>query len=421
MGILVAILMAGWAGTQLVSFTPGPAQVTAAASSAPAAKIGTADLDALLAKIIVADQVDQSALDEIESQGKPVITAAAYYAAARFEHAHKRYDSALRYSRRALELAPKQAALHAWYAMLLVDSGQYPDAVAEAEQAAQIEPNSADVQRILGLAYYNAGRLPPAIEAWKHSLQLKSDAEVSRDLAKAEREASVEVNFTETENGRFTLRYEGGKPAQTLLRDDVFRTLDRQYDVLTHDLGSAPSGPVTVIIYSEQQFFDVTQAPSWVGALNDGKMRIPLGNVVSMTPQTEAVLRHELTHSFVHAIVPHCPLWLNEGLAQLEEPKSSLAFSQDVLQRLRSRQAPPLRELEKSFAGLNSDQAHLAYAQSLLAAEYLRSAYGMDGLRRMLMALATGMEPEDALRSVTGGGYDELDKSVSAFLSNRSL
>jgi len=420
-GIFVAILIIGWAGTQLVSIAPSPAQVIAATPSAPALKIGSAELAALLAKIITSDQVDQRELDVIESQGKPLTSATAYYAAARFEYEHKRRDSALRYSRHALELVPNQGALHAWYAMLLADSGQYPEAVTEAEQAAQLEPNSADVQRILGLAYYDSGRLQPAIDAWKHSLELKPDEEVKQHLAKAEREASVEVNFTETENGRFVLRYEGGKPAQTLLLDDVFRTLDRQYDVLTRDLGTAPSAPVAVIIYSEQQFFDVTQAPSWVGALNDGKLRIPLGNVIAMTPQTEAVLRHELTHSFVHAIVPHCPLWLNEGLAQLEEPKSSFAFSAELLKRLRSRQAPPLRELEKSFSSLNADQAHLAYAQSLLTTEYLRSAYGMDGLRRILMALASGEEPEEALRSVTGGGYDELDKSLGTYLANRSL
>jgi len=420
-GILVAVLIIGWAGNRLVSLAPSPAQVIAATPSAPAFKIGSAELAALLDKIITADQVDQRSLDEIERQGKPVISAAAYYAAARFEYEHKRHDSALRYTRHALELAPEQGALHAWHAMLLVDAGQYPEAVTEAEQAAQLEPNSADVQRILGLAYYDSGKLQPAIDTWKHSLELHPNEDVKQYLAKAEREASVEVNFAETENGRFVLRYEGGKTAQTLLRDDLLRTLDRQYDVLTRDLGTAPTSPVEVIIYSEQQFFDVTQAPSWVGALNDGKLRIPLGNVIAMTPQTEAVLRHELTHSFVHAIVQHCPLWLNEGLAQLEEPKSTSAFPAELLQRLRSRQAPPMQELEKSFAGLTADQAHLAYAQSLLATEYLRSAYGMDGLRRLLMALAAGEEPEEALRSVTGGGYDDLDKSLAAYLANRSL
>lgn len=155
------------------------------------------------------------------------------------------------------------------------------------------------------------------------------------------------------------------------------------------------------------------------GALNDGKMRIPLGEISGVTPQLESVLRHELTHSFVHAAAPHCPVWLNEGLAQLEEPKSLDALTASPGHPDPPGEFVPLSQLEGSFQIMTSEQAQRAYFESLASVEYLRSAYGMDGLRRLLANLADGAQPEAALQSLTGGGYDDLNDETKAFAAKR--
>jgi len=36
-----------------------------------------------------------------------------------------------------------------------------------------------------------------------------------------------------------------------------------------------------------------------VGALNDGRIRVPVEGLTSMTEELARVLKHELTHSFV--------------------------------------------------------------------------------------------------------------------------
>ena len=150
-------------------------------------------------------------------------------------------------------------------------------------------------------------------------------------------------------------------------------------------------------------------------------MRIPLGEISSITPQLESVLRHELTHSFVYAAVPHCPVWLNEGLAQLEEPKSLDALTASLGSQATSTEFVPLSRLEGSFQDMTSEQAQRAYFESLAAVEYIRSAYGMDGLRRLLVHLAGGEQPEAALHVVTGGWYDDLNRETSAYAAKRSV
>lgn len=379
-------------------------------------QIGTVDMNALISQVIGSDGVNEQALGAIESRGEPSLTAAAEFVAGRYEHEHNRDEQALRYMQRALDAAPSNAGLHAWCATLMLNSGQTAGALTEAERAAELEPETADVQRIVGQAYYGAGRLPEAITAWEHSLRLAPNTELSEYMEKVRREAAVEQHFTEDARGHFLLRYEGGQPSAAL-SDELWPALERDYSQLSAELGFAPRTTITVVLYSEQQFSDVTKAPAWAGAINDGKLRIPTGDLHSMTPQLEAVLRHELTHSFVHSAVPNCPVWLNEGLAQMEEPHSVEALPAELRQAVRPGSFVSLAKLEGSFQKMGPEDARRAYVESLAAVEFMRSAKGMDGLRWMLRKLSEGEQKEAALRGVVFGGYEELDRETEAYLA----
>ena len=156
------------------------------------------------------------------------------------------------------------------------------------------------------------------------------------------------------------------------------------------DLDYAPTEAIVVILYPNQAFRDITRTPGWVGALNDGKIRIPVSGLTQMTPDLARVLKHELTHSFVRLItLGHCPVWFNEGLAQLEEGSSSAGLGSQLAQALAAGKIPPYASLEGTFVNLPSDQAVLAYAKSLAALEYLRDVFGMGEVRRILRQMPT--------------------------------
>jgi len=371
----------------------------------------------LLRQIITDGQVNERALESIEEQGSANRTASAYFLAGRYEYEHKRTESGLRYTQRALDFAPNEPGIHLLNAALLIESARFAEAAQQAEQAAALDPKSPEAQRVLGYAYYHDRQLWRAVDAWQRALELKpDDADLRTALEKARREMTVEEHFAETTDGHFVLRYEGGTPVREL-SDELFRALERAYQQIARDLDNAPSGSILVTVYSRQQFFDVTQAPSWAGAVNDGQMRLPMGDVTTVTPQVESVLRHELTHWFVHAMVRNCPVWLNEGVAQLEEGRGLSSFPPETQRRLRAGEGKPLHELEGQFLGMSQDDAHLAYARSLVATEYLKATYGMEGLRRVLALINEGQSAEGALRAVTNGGYSELEQTVNASLA----
>src|SRR4029077_20811180 len=233
-----------------------------------------------------------------------------------------------------------------------------------------------------------------AVTSWKRSLQLRPDAAVQQFLAKAQREQTVESDFAQGESSHFTLHYEG-KQTSEALRRQILAALESDYDDLARDLGNPPRDNILVTLYTEQAFFDVTQAPSWSGGINDGKLRIPISGLSSMTPELARVLKHELAHSFINQLsAGRCPPWLHEGIAQLLEPRSLGSDGRQLARLFKSQRNLPLNVLEGSFMRFSGAEASVAYAESLAAVSYINDSYGLGDIQRILQRLSQGSSTE---------------------------
>lgn len=370
----------------------------------------------LAGRVVVQGRVDPAALAAVEKEGFPETSAAAYYAAAEHEYSHGNMDQARIYLERALGFAPTNSVLLDNYAYVLVLLGRTQEGLAQAERATRLAPNSADAFKVLGMAYYKSDKTEDAIHAWKRSLELRPDGQVRALLAKAERERTAEAQFGQEETGHFTLRFEGRQTPEALRRE-ILATLESHYSDLVGELSSSPRASIPVILYTDQEYFDVTQAPGWTGAINDGKLRIPIEGVASVTPELSRVLKHELAHSFIAQItLNRCPTWLNEGVAQAVEPKSSSAHGRVLAQLFASRAEIPLNALEASFNSFSTQQAVVAYAESLAAVEYIRDTYGMSDVVRVLERIGQGSSAEAALRATIHSGYGSLEDEVAQYL-----
>jgi Tfp pilus assembly protein PilF len=240
------------------------------------------------------DHVDEGALSELEHREGPDQVSNAYFVAGVFEMERGHPESACEYFVHALRLAPDEGSLLAWYAMSLAEARRYPEAAAQAEHLTKVEPNSAQAFRWLAAAQYNTDHTRDAVRAWKRALELEPNPETPRLLERAQNELDVEERSNQQESRHFSLRYEGGETSLELQRD-LLGTLEEQYRLLARDLDYSPSANIVVTLYTQKQFFDITQAPSWSSGLNDGKLRIPIRGVARMTPELQQVLKHELT------------------------------------------------------------------------------------------------------------------------------
>ena len=248
--------------------------------------------------------------------------ALAHHAAAQFELAHGDMEHALGDERTAITYLPEQPVLLMNVAYLYLKKSEFKQAVEYLERAKRVAPDNADIYKLEGWAYYGMNRPDQAVAEWKKSLALKPDSDTQAALDKALRDKEEEENYKENESAHFQLNYNG--TAEPVLARDVLRVLETHYSTIESELNYTPPEPIGVVLYTQQEFADITRAPGWVGALNDGRIRVPVQGLTSVDAELSRVLKHELTHSFIQQKTRgRAPTWIQEGVAQWMEGKRS--------------------------------------------------------------------------------------------------
>lgn len=372
----------------------------------------------VFAQIVKDGAVNPDVLAGLEAKGNAELSATADFIAGKFEFEHGDVARARDYFENALRFQPENSTILIYYSALLVRTGSAAQALSYAQRAARSAPQSPDAYTMLGYAQFASDHTKEAVDSWKHSLALRPDSAVEQLLTKAQREQNAESTFSEGESSHFVLHYEG-KQTSEAFRAQILEALESDYDDLSRDLGNPPRDNILVTLYTEQAFFDVTHAPSWSGAINDGKLRIPVNGLTSVTPELARVLKHELAHSFINALsAGRCPIWLHEGIAQMLEPKSLGSDGRQLALLFKSQQEIPLNALEASFINFSGVQAYLAYAESLAAVSYINETYGMSDIQRILQRLSEGNSTEAALRATIHSDYGQLESDLAKYLAD---
>ena len=370
----------------------------------------------LVARIVKDGKVDTDVLSSLEHKGIAELSATADFIAGKFEFEHGNIAQSRQYFESALRFQPDNSTILIYYAALLVRTGNAAQALPYAERAVRAAPSSPDAYTMLGYAQFASDHTQEAIASWKRSLALRPDPSVQQFLAKAQREQSAETDFAQGESSHFVLHYEG-KQTSEAFRAQIIAALESDYEDLARDLGSPPRDNILVTLYTEQAFFDVTHAPSWSGAVNDGKLRIPVSGLNSMTSELAHVLKHELAHSFITQLSGgRCPPWLHEGIAQFLEPRSLGGQGRQLASLFKTQQNIPLNALEGSFYHFSGPQANLAYAESLAAVTYINDTYGMSDVQRILQRLSEGSGTEAALRATIHSDYGQFETDLTRYL-----
>jgi tetratricopeptide (TPR) repeat protein len=405
------------AGGMPAHASSGATKVTDLPTFSPADSL--ANEGELFLKIVKEGRVDPDVLSTLEAKGNAEISATADFIAGKFEFEHGNIAQSRRYFESALRFQPENSTILIYYAALLVRAGNGAQALPYAQRAVSSDPASPDAYTMLGYAQFASDHTKDAVASWKRSLQLRPDATVQQFLAKAQREENVETDFAQHESSHFVLHYEG-KQTSEAFRAQIVAALESDYDDLARDLGNPPRDSILVTLYTEQAFFDVTHAPSWSGAINDGKLRIPVSGLSSMTSDLARVLKHELAHSFITQLSGgRCPPWLHEGIAQFLEPKTLGGDGHQLSVLFKAQRDIPLNALEGSFQNFSGGQAFLAYAESLAAVSYINDSYGMGDIQRILQLISQGSSTEAALRSTIHSDYGQFESDLAKYLTDK--
>jgi len=341
--------------------------------------------------------------------------ALAHHAAAQFELAHGDLEHALSDERTAVTFDPEQPVLLMNLSYLYLKKSEFKQAIDYLDRAKRIAPENADIYKLEGWAYYGMNRPDQAVAEWKKALALRPDSETQAALAKAQRDKAEEESYKENESVHFQLKYNGA--AAPALAREVLHTLEGHYERIASELDYSPPEPIGVVLYTQQGFADITQAPGWVGALNDGRIRVPVQGLTSMDSELSRVLKHELTHSFIQQKTRgRAPTWIQEGVAQWMEGKRSEENAAVLVQIYDRGQAASLGSLEGSWMGLPGDAARYAYAWALANTEYIVETQGMGDIERILDRIAAGSSAQQSMKEVLHDDYGDLMRSCADYL-----
>jgi len=273
--------------------------------------------------------------------------------------------------------------------------GRSKEAVGRLERALEFNPKLTGASLLLGEIVYTDGNVAQAITIYEKALKYApNDADLTSRLKAWRADAAVHRDFEERRYDRFRVMFQGR--ADEPLAAAATETLNSEFWRIGQALGAYPSEPVVVMLYTETQFRDITQAPEWAGGIYDGRIRIPAAGA-ARTPQAfDRVLVHELTHAMIANMAPRgIPAWLHEGLAQYFEGDDAGA----ARRRLKAAgRMVSLRSLEDSFSRLSADQARVAYDASLVAVNVMLQRPGLNW-PSVFRALSENDRPERTLDS----------------------
>jgi len=372
-------------------------------------------------RVLQDGEVDRDYVAQLENEarsGQAVANqnaAMAHHAASQFELLNGDLDLALQDGRTALTYAPEQPVLLMDVAYLHLRRSEFTQSLEYLERARRVVPEDPEVSKLAGWAYYGLNKLDQAAAEWKHAASLRPDAEVEAALQKAQRDKQEEEQYKENESAHFMLRYSGS--SEPALARAVLHTLERHYGAIESELNYSPPDSIGVILYTKQAFADITQAPNWVGALNDGRIRVPVQGLSEVTPDLSRVLKHELTHSFVQQKTRgHAPTWIQEGLAQWMEGKRSDSNAAALVRMYTADPSMGVLHFGGDWMKMSSADSGIAYAWALANVEYIVQAGGMNDIDRILGRLTTGESPEATVQAVVRSNYADLARDTVTYL-----
>jgi tetratricopeptide (TPR) repeat protein len=323
----------------------------------------------------------------------------------------RRFDDALAAFAAAATLLPNDANVTLGAGLAAFMLGRNDEAETWLVHALQLQPNLMSASIPLGELQHRSGHLDDAIATYEAALKLAPQGQTGQledRLAAWRKEQQTVGRFSRSQSTHFTVLFEG--PADEILARRIVDHLELAYVHVGESLAAYPTQPITVVLYTTQQFQDLTRAPAWVGAAYDGRIHLPVRGALQQVEQLDRVLTHEFAHAVVAMVGgPTVPVWLNEGLATALEP-GGVERSDAVLAAVGVR--PHLQQLQGSFANLDAAHARLAYAYSTHAVRRMIQLRGPAAVVGLLRDLARGVDFSTAFGKHVEIRYDDFDAMV---------
>ncbi len=310
----------------------------------------------------------------------------------------------------SMALAPTDVIVRVQTAAWWREDGETFRAMREIERVLERAPSSWEAFEELARCRQDDDDLPGALECVVSARKLNPARRTVHESweAKLRKDIGLEESWFRVSRGSFTVK--GEDKAFGGVAEAVLDLLDAAAQHCGATLGHVAGRRVVVVVYGRETFRDATGAHGWTGGLFDGRIRLPVAEFSANRDAIARTLRHEYTHLAIQDLTRRCPVWLNEGLAQILEGR------QVSDSRLRVA-GKPWRRVESMPASwvsiVDADEVGRLYAGAHVMTDAMVRRVGFGAVRATLVALKDGKGVATAFEKVTGIPLSEIEDSVA--------
>jgi len=315
----------------------------------------------------------------------------AYANVARQLELHYRYEDAVTYYRKAIEVEPRLWAAHSALGIDLMRLGKEEEPYKELELSYDNHYRDAATKNSLTL-----------LDSYKN-FDTFSDQTTVLKLNKAE--APQLLPFMQEE------------------LHTILATYEKKYRMTLQ-------GPVQVEVYPDHDDFAVRT----MGLPGLGALGVTFGQVIAMdSPSARkpgefnwgSTLWHEMSHVFILTATNHrVPRWFTEGLAVHEEgqrsPEWRTRATPDVLIAIRDKKLLPVAKLDRGFVYPEyPTQVSVSYFQGGSICDFIQEKWGEDKLLDMVHSFARLQTTPQAIQQNLGVSAEQFDRQYLAWIDQK--
>ncbi len=315
----------------------------------------------------------------------------AYAHVARQLELHYRFQDAVTYYRKAIEVEPRLWSAHSALGIELMRLGQ------DEEPSKELQLSYENGYR--DAATVNSLRL---LDSYTHFVTVRDDTTVLK-LDKSESDLLLPYLQSELHT--------------------ILATYEKKYQMKL-------AGPVQVEVYPNHEDFAVrTMGMPGLGALG-----VTFGRVIAMdSPSARkpgdfnwgATLWHEMSHVFILTATNfRVPRWFTEGLAVHEEGEHSAEWrnqaTPEILAAIRDKKLLPVARLDRGFVFPDYPaQVVVSYFEAGTICDYIQSKWGEPKLLEMVRAYAHSSPTPQVITQELGVAPEDFDKQYLAWIDQK--
>ncbi len=323
--------------------------------------------------------------------------------------AAEHFDEAAARLQAAAQLGERAEVLRA-LGITQLREGDFAAAATTLEHSLRLAPNDANTLLALAQAYLKQDQRPQALDLLQRAKEAGvRNTDLDKQVERLSREVDAEWDFVQTDSAHFRVSFADSEDTRAVRV--VLAALEDAYFTVGAKFAYYPGDRTPVVLYTQQDFHNITQTPGWAGAAFDGRIKLPVRGLQADDAQLPRVVRHEYAHSLITPLSNgRAPVWLNEGLAVWAEETEEGEREAWAKQKIAGQELFTLAQLNSSFVPLPAERAEVAYAQSYLAVRALIDQYGARKIPALLTNIGSNRTLSDAFAATYPGdlaGFEE--------------